>query len=223
MDIETLGEKTAHQLVENNLVQDIADLYYLEKDDLVSLEGFAETKAANLLAGIEASKERPFGRVLAALGIKYVGGAVADILARNLHSIEGLQQATAEELEGIEGIGPRIAEEVVGWFQRPRHLQIIDKLRKVGVRLEMGEESTVGPQPLAGLTFVITGTLSRPRGEVAEIIEQSGGKVTSSVSSRTNYLIVGESPGSKYRRAQELDVSIIDEAQLMEMMRFPPT
>ena len=223
MDIETLGEKTAHQLVENNLVQDIADLYYLEKDDLVSLEGFAETKAANLLAGIEASKERPFGRVLAALGIKYVGGAVADILARNLHSIEGLQQATAEELEGIEGIGPRIAEGVVDWFQRPRHLQIIDKLRKAGVRLEMEEVSTEEPQPLTGLTFVITGTLSRPRSEVAEIIEQSGGKVTSSVSSRTNYLIVGESPGSKYRRAQELDVSIIDEAQLMEILRFPPT
>jgi DNA ligase (NAD+) len=218
MDIETLGEKTAHQLVDNGLVQDIADLYYLEKDSLINLEGFAETKAANLLAGIEASKEQSFSRVLAALGIKYVGGAVAEILSTHMRSIERLQKATTEELEGIEGIGPRIAESVVEWFQRPRHMQIIEKLRRAGVRLAAEETTPRGPQPLSGLTFVITGTLSKPRGEVAELIEQSGGKVTSSVSGRTDYVVAGDSPGSKFRRAQDLGVQIIGEQQLKEML-----
>jgi len=218
MDIETLGEKTAALLVDKGLVQDVADLYSLRAEDLVSLEGFAEKKAENLIAGIAASKEQPLNRVLAALGIRYVGATVADILARHYGSLDALAAATKEELQAVEGVGPRIAEAVIDWFDRPRHRQIVEKLRRAEVRLVAELPAETGPQPLAGLTFVITGTLSRPRDEVAATIEAYGGKVTGSVSGRTDYVIVGESPGgTKYRRAQELGVPMIDEAELEKL------
>ncbi|HHH41523.1 MAG TPA: NAD-dependent DNA ligase LigA, partial [Chloroflexi bacterium] len=188
MEIETLGEKTAALLVERGLVRDVADLYFLTKEDLLSLEGFADKKAENLLAAIEASKDRPLERLLTGLGIRYVGGVVAEILARHYGSIEALAQASQEELEQIEGVGPRIAQAVVQWFQRPRHREIIEKLRRAGVRLTAERPVEEGPKPLEGLTFVITGTLSRPRGEIAALIEQHGGRVTGSVSRRTSYL-----------------------------------
>ena len=218
LDIETLGERTAYLLVTMGLVEDVADLYSLQKEDLLELEGFAEKKAENLLAGIAASKGRPLGRMLTGLGIRYVGGIVAETLTHHFYSIDALAAATEEELEAIEGIGPRIAGAVVDWFRRPRHRQIVEKLRRAGVRLAEEAPAEVGPQPLAGLTFVITGTLSRPRQEVAAMIERYGGKVTGSVSGRTDYLVAGENPGgAKYRRAQELGVPVIDEAQLMRM------
>jgi DNA ligase (NAD+) len=219
MDIETLGERTAALLVERGLVEDVGDLYYLKEEDLLQLEGFAEKKAENLLAGIEGSKERPFSRVLTGLGIRYVGGTVAEILARHFGSVDALAAATVEELEAVEGIGPRIAGAVVDWFRRPRHRAIVEKLRRAGVRLAEEAPAEAARQPLAGLTFVITGALSRPRGEVAEMIEQHGGRVTGSVSRRTDYLIVGEDPGgTKVRRAQELGVEMIDEARLMKLI-----
>lgn len=221
MDIETLGEKTAQLLVDRGLVHDIADLYFLRKEDLLGLEGFAEKKAENLLAGIAASREQPFGRVLTALGIPQVGGVVAETLAHHFRSVDALAQATEEELQQIPGIGPEIARAVVEWFRRPQHREIMEKLRRAGVKL--AEEAPVGeagPQPLAGLTFVITGTLSRPREEVAAMIERYGGRVTDSISRKTDYLIVGEAPGgTKYRRAQELGIPMINEEQFMEMIK----
>ena len=220
MDIETLGEKTARLLVDRGLVKDIADLYFLRKEDLLGLEGFAEKKAENLLAGIASSKGQPFSRMLAALGIPQVGGVVAETLARQFRSVEALAAATDEELQRIPGIGPEIARSVAAWFRRPRHREIVEKLRRAGVKL--AEEAPVveaGLQPLTGLTFVITGTLSRPREEVAAMIERYGGKVTDSVSRKTDYLIVGEAPGgTKYRRAQELGVPMIGEEELMRMI-----
>lgn len=220
MDIESLGEKTAQLLVDRGLVHDIADLYFLGREDLLGLEGFAEKKAENLRAGIAASKGQPFGRVLTALGIPQVGGVVAETLAHHFRSVDRLAQATEEELQQIPGIGPEIARAVAEWFRRPRHREIVEKLRRAGVKL--AEEAPVveaGPQPLAGLTFVITGTLSRPREEVAAMIERAGGKVTDSVSRKTDYLVVGEAPGgTKYRRAQELGVPMINEDELMRMM-----
>jgi DNA ligase (NAD+) len=219
MDIETLGEKAAVLLVGRGLVRDVADLYSLRKEDLLELEGFAEKKADNLLAAIAASRDRSLSRVLAALGIRYVGGTVAEILARRFGSIEALAAVTEEELQGVEGIGPRIAEAVVDWFQRPRHRKIVDKLRDAGVRLAEEAPAEKGPQSLAGLTFVITGTLSRSRDEVAARIERHGGKVTGSISSKTDYLLVGEAPGgSKYRRAEDLGIPMIDEGQLEELI-----
>jgi len=235
MDVEGLGERTAQLLVEHGLVQDGADLYYLKSEDLLPLEGFAEKSVENLLAAIEASKERPLAQVIAALGIRGVGGIVARLLAQRYRSLDELAVASREELEAIEGMGPHTAGAVVEWFARPRNREFVEKLRRAGVKLERSpglypEQSrrvAEGLEPsvasaegsLAGLTFVITGTLSRPRQEVAALIEQHGGRVTGSVSRKTDYLVVGESPGgSKYRKAQQLGTPMIEEAQLLEMI-----
>jgi DNA ligase (NAD+) len=219
MDIETLGEKTAQQLVDQGLTHDVADLYALQAEDLVDLEGFAEKKAQNLIDGIAASKGRSLSRLLTGLGIRHVGGIVSETLAARFGSIDALAAATQAELEEIEGIGPRIAEAVADWFRRPRHRQIVDKLRAAGVKLTGEAPAEEGPQPLDGLTFVITGTLSRLRREIAGWIEGHGGRVTGSVSGNTDYLVVGENPGgSKYRKAQEIGTPMIDESQLEEMM-----
>jgi DNA ligase (NAD+) len=219
MDIETLGEKTAELLVAEGLVSDVADLYGLEKEDLLGLEGFADKKAENLLDGIAASKDRPLERVLAGLGIRHVGGVVAQTLARRFRSIDALAAASEEDLAEVEGIGPRIADAVVDWFGRARHQEVVRKLRDAGVRLAAEAPVEEGPLPLDGLSFVITGTLARSRDEVAALIERHGGKVTGSVSRRTDYLVVGESPGgTKYRKAQDLGVPMIDEARLMGLI-----
>jgi len=224
MDIEGLGERTAQLLVEHDLVQDPADLYSLRPADLLPLEGFAEKSVDNLLAAIEASKERPLAQVIAALGIRGVGGTVAQLLAQHYTSLDELASAQLEGLEAIPGLGPHTAGAIVDWFARARNREFVEKLRRAGVRLE--QEAPVGPAkgPLEGLTFVITGTLSRPRSEVAQMIEQHGGRVTDSVSRRTDYLVAGASPGgTKHRRAQQLAVPIIDEARLMHMMGGPAT
>jgi len=226
MDIETLGERTAASLVDQGLVQDVADLYFLSEENLLRLEGFAEKKAANLLAAIAASKDRPLSRLLAALGIRHVGGVVAEILARQFGSLDALAAATEEELQAVEGIGPCIAAAVVDWFGRPRHRKVVEKLRRAGVNLRQKAAAQAGPRPLAGMVFVITGTLSRPRDEVAGLIEHYGGKVTGSVSGRTDYLVAGVSPGgTKIRRAEERSIPVIDEIHLLALIEdpnFPP-
>ncbi len=220
MDVEGLGERTAALLVERGLVQNAADLYYLERKALLPLEGFAEKSTDNLLAAIEASKERPLPQILAALGIQGVGVTVARLLTQHYPSLDGLAAASNEELEAIEGMGPNTSEAIVTWFAHPRNQEFIEKLRQAGVKLEQ-EITLIAPAggPLEGLTFVITGTLSRSRKEMAEMIEQHGGKVTGSVSGKTDYLLTGESPGGgKYRKAQQLEVPVIDEARLEEMI-----
>lgn len=223
MEIEGLGEKIARQLVDEGLVRDVADLYYLRREDLLPLEGFAEKKADNLLKSIEASKDRPLSRLITALGIRYVGSVVAQLLAAHYRSLDALMAASQEELEGIEGIGPRIARSIGEWFSRPRNREVVEKLRRAGVRMREEVVEAKGPRPLEGLTFVITGTLSIPRQEMQALIQQHGGKVTSSVSSRTDYLLAGQAPGgTKYRRAQELGVPIIDEATLRAMIEGGP-
>ncbi len=220
MDIEGFGSKLAEQFVRAGLLKDVADLYYLKREDILKLEGFAEKSTDNLLAAIEASKDRPLWRLITALGIRYVGPIVAQILTKHYPSIDALMNATKEELEAIEGIGPRIAESVVEWFSRPRHRQIIEKLRRAGVRMEEKVEVEEARRPLEGLTFVITGTLpSLSREEAKALIERHGGKVTSSVSRKTDYLVVGEAPGAtKYNKARELGVPMIDEAELLRMI-----
>jgi len=219
MDIEGLGEQTAQLLVERGLVQDAADLYYLKREDLLPLEGFAEKSTDNLLAAIEASKERPLAQVIAALGIRGVGGTVAQLLAQHYRSLDELAAASREELEGIEGLGPHTAGAIVEWFAHPRNREFVEKLRRAGVKLEQEAPAVPAEGPLEGLTFVITGILSRSRQEVAGMIERCGGKVTGSVTSKTDYLVVGEAPGgTKYRKAQQLDVPMIDEARLLEMI-----
>jgi DNA ligase (NAD+) len=220
MDIEGLGEKTAQQLVDVGILRDVADLYYLKEEDLLPLEGFAEKKAENLLEAIEASKDRPLSRLIAALGIRHVGGTVAQSLAEHYRSLDALMAASYEELQEIGGLGPRIAESVTEWFAQPRNRRVIETLRRAGVQTaERTSEAPAELRPLEGLIFVITGRLSVPRDEMAALIERRGGQVASSVSGRTTYLLVGDSPGgSKYARAQELRTPMIDEQQLRAMI-----
>jgi len=219
MDIDGLGEKTVELLVERGLVRNPADLYYLEHDDLLALEGFAEKSTDNLLEAIDGTKERPLEQVIAALGIQGVGWIVAQTLTRHYRSIDELKSASRDELEEIEGMGPRTADAIVTWFQHEHNRAFIEKLRRAGVKLEQEELVEEQSGSLEGMTFVITGTLSRPRKEFTALIEEHGGKVTGSVSGNTDYLVVGESPGgSKYNKAQKLETPIIDEERLRAMM-----
>lgn len=220
MNIEGLGIKGVEQFVREGLVSDVADLYYLDREKVRALEGWADKSTEALFEALEASKTRPLARVLAALGIRGVGTTVAGLLVDHYPALDTLAAASVEELEGIEGMGPITAQRIVEWFGRTRHRQIIEKLGQAGVRME--EEPATkdeAEQPLSGLTFVLTGTLpTLSRREATELIEAYGGRVTGSVSGRTDYLLLGESPGSKLDKAQRLNVPTIDEATLREMV-----
>ncbi|MGB9593049.1 MAG: NAD-dependent DNA ligase LigA, partial [Anaerolineae bacterium] len=220
MDIVGFGSRLAEQFVEAGLLHDVADFYYLTKEQILGLEGFADKSAENLLAAIEASKNRPLQRLLTALGIRHVGSVVAGILADHFGSIDALMAATEEELQQVPGLGPYTARAVVEFFASPSNRAVIEKLRRAGVRLaDVRAEAPAGPQPLAGKTFVITGTLpTMSREEATEYIRAHGGKVTDSVSAKTDYLVVGASPGgTKYNRAVQLGIPMIDEAALRRM------
>ncbi len=211
MDIEGLGKKIAVQLVEAGLVEDAADLYYLTIDDLLELDGFGEKKATNLLEAISESRKQPLNRLINALGIRGIGEVTAGDLARHYRSLDNLNAAAVEDLEAVEGIGPNMAAAVVDWFENPGNRKILEKFKRAGLwpieeRIEQIQE-----QNLSGLTFVITGTLpGMGRDEVRAWIEAQGGKVTGAVSSRTSYLVAGESPGSKLENAQALGVPVLD-------------
>lgn len=216
LDITGLGDRTAEQLVARGLVTDPADLYTLTREQLLTLEGFAEKKAQALLEAIAKSKTAPLPRVLAALGIRRVGTTVAQILLEHFASVEELAQADEARLSSIEGIGPFTAQSIVEWFAHAHNRRFVDKLRRAGVQLGRAPEPAAeGVAPLAGLTFVITGTLSQPREQVAARLEALGAKVTGSVSAKTSYLIVGADPGgTKFNRAQQLGIPMLDEAGL---------
>lgn len=222
MDIEGMGYKQAELFVKKGLIHDVADIFYLKPEQLLELEGYKEKRVQNLMNAIQAAKDRPLARLITALGIKFVGSTVAEILAQHYHSIDELMQATEEELTQIEGIGPKIAKSIVDWFSRESNRRVIEKLRAAGVRMaeEVPEAPPAeGPRPLEGKTFVITGTLpTMSRQEATEFIIRHGGRVTNSVSRKTDYVVVGASPGSKLRRAQELGIPVIDEAQLRTMV-----
>jgi DNA ligase (NAD+) len=220
MDIAGFGIKIGEQLAKEGLLRDIADIYFLNQEQLLQLEGFGKKRADNLLAAIEASKTRPFDRFLTGLGIRYVGSTMADVIAEALPSIDLICQASEEDLLAIEGVGPRIAESVVAWFSRPANQALIEKFRQAGLTLAAAKQPVdqAQAQTLAGLTFVLTGTLPQlTRDEAKSLIEQHGGKVIGSVSKKTNYVVVGESPGSKLDKAQALGVQILDEAGLRKL------
>lgn len=221
MDIDGMGPKIVERLVEEGLVHDPPDVYYLRSDQLEPLEGFAEKSVSNLLSAIEASKQAPLWRVVMALGIRYVGSVVARLLVEHYPSMDLMGSATEDDLQDLEGVGPRIAQSVVDFFSRAPHQELIEKLRQAGVRMtEERVERAEERLPLRGLTFVVTGALPTLSREAAkELIEEHGGKVTGSVSSRTDYLLIGESPGgSKTRKAQALDISQISEDELGAMI-----
>jgi DNA ligase (NAD+) len=217
MDIEGFGIKIGEQLIQEGFIRDVGDLYALDqhRDKLLALEGFAEKKVDNLLAAIQASKLQPLKRVVTALGIQGVGGVVAELLVDQFPTLDGLSSATTDDLEAIEGIGPHIAHSVVDWFSRPRNQEVIEKLRRAGLQMEAERGAAPSAQPLAGLTFVVTGTLpTMSRNQAADFIRTHGGQVTGSVSKKTDYLVVGENPGSKLGRAQSLGTKIIGEEEL---------
>jgi DNA ligase (NAD+) len=221
MNIENLGTKTAELLVEEGLIEDVADIYALKAEELLKLEGFKEKKVENLLAGVNTSKERPFPRLLAALGIRGVGVAVAELLAGQFGSMDALASAKLDELEAVDGIGPHTAEAVVSWFTSEHNKKLVEKLRAAGLNFSLiiDESALEREQPLEGLSFVITGTLpSYSRTEAKALIERNGGKVVGSVSKKTNYVVVGEKPGSKMTKAQQLGIPLLDEPGLLTLM-----
>lgn len=221
MDIEGFGGQTAVLLTQLGLIHDVADIYYLKKEDLLPLEGFKDKKVDNLLNGIAASKGQPPERLLAALGIRFVGSVVAGLLLDALGGIDELAAARQEELEAIEGIGPGTAVSVVTWFANEKNQAMLEKLRAAGLifaKTRPAREEDQ-PTPLTGLTFVITGTLpSLSREGAKALIEQHGGKVTGSVSKNTSYLLAGENAGSKLSKAQQLNIPILDETALRQML-----
>lgn len=220
LDVEGLGERTAAQLVDRDIIQDPADLYALKDEDLLELEGFAEKKARNLIVAIESSKTRPFADLLAALGIRGVGSTIAQLLVDTFGSLDNLLTATEEEIAAIEGLGPITAQNVIAWFSRSHNQALIEKLEKAGMQLEVAESDIekTQSQPFQGLTFVITGTLSQSRSQIRDWIESLGGHVTGSVSGRTDYLVAGENPGrSKRSKAEGLGTPILSESELRRM------
>jgi DNA ligase (NAD+) len=220
MDIEGLGIKVAEVLVEENLVRDIGDLYALTRDQLLELEGFAEKRADNLLAAIAATRSRSLAVVLTSLGIPGVGEAVSADLARHFGSMDELLRAGEDDLQRVAGIGPNTAVTIADWFRRKSNQRVLDKLRKAGIWPdESSAKRPSAPQSLAGRTFVITGTLaSLTRDEAKDLIESHGGKVTGSVSRKTDYLVVGEDPGSKLQQARALGVAEVDEDGLRRLL-----
>ena len=216
-DIDGLGEKLVDQLVTCGLVTSFPDLFALSEDGLAGLERMAEKSAANLFQALQVSKTVSFDRFIFALGIRHVGEHVARILAQHYPGLDALQAAKQADLEVIEGIGPIVAASVVSFFGREENSGMIQRLLDAGVQIKTDRAR---PEThLAGMTFVLTGTLARmPRSQVKQMIEAAGGKVTGSVSRKTDYVVAGASPGSKLDKARQLNVAVIDEGQLWEML-----
>ena len=223
MDIDGLGEERVLQLQRAGLVVNAADLYDLTVERLVELEGFGEVSATRLVDAIAASRERPFGRVLYAIGLEEVGFVTGRSLAQHFRSIDGLLAADAEAIAGTPGVGPKMAESIAAQLADPQMRDLIAALRERGLQFEV-EGPPPGEGPLAGRTFVLTGTLpDLTREEATEQIVAAGGRVTSSVSRKTDYVVAGESPGSsKLEKAERLKVDVLDEAGLLELVRGTP-
>jgi len=218
LDIVGMGTKIVEQLVQEGLVHNFADLYNLQKADLLNLEGFADKKADNLLESIQASKQQPLEKFIFALGIRGVGEVVGRDLALQFHTMDNLMKASVEDLEKIEGIGPNIAQAVVDWFHHDANQDVLAELKQVGMWPVVEEKISDQPSIFAGKTFVVTGTLSSfTRDGIKTYIQERGGRVSSSVSAKTDYLVVGENPGSKFEKANQLGIPVLGEAALLEM------
>jgi DNA ligase (NAD+) len=218
MNIDGLGDKIVDQLVDKGLVKDVADLYALKEDAVAGLERMAEKSAQNLLEEIEASKKNSLERLIYALGIQFVGERTGQLLAEHFSSLEELAAAKEEQLEEVPEVGPKVAASIVEFFSEAANRQLIKKLNKVGVH-PTAEKRVVKSQKLAGKSFVFTGGLAnRSREEAGEIVQQHGGKVSGSVSKKTDYVVVGTDPGSKYDKAKELGVTILSEAEFEKLL-----
>jgi DNA ligase (NAD+) len=218
MDIDGLGDKIVDQLVAKGLVKDVADLYTLKLDTLIDLERFAEKSAQNLLDEIEASKKASLARLIYALGIRMIGERTGQLLAAHFSSLDELAAATEEQLLEVGEVGPKVAASIAEFFSEPQNQKIIKKLDKYGVK-PTAEKRIVKSQKFAGKSFVFTGGLAnRSREEAAELVQQHGGKISGSVSKKTDYVVVGTDPGSKYDKAKELGVEILTESEFDKLL-----
>lgn len=220
MDIEGLGEKVATRFFDLGLITDASSIYDLKAEQITPLEGFGERSAQNLIRAIERSKEQPFSRVLYALGIRHVGSVTAQLIAERFSMEDLLHGVSVEDLTGIEGVGEVVAGAVVDYFSVENNRKLVERLMKAGINFG-AVEARPSTGPLAGKKFVITGTLSQPREVFVERIEEAGGAITSSVSRNTDYVLAGESPGSKLQKATSLEVPVIDETAFEELLSNP--
>jgi DNA ligase (NAD+) len=212
-----LGEKLVAQLVEQGWVKNVADLYHLTNEQLVSLERMGEKSAQNILDAIAGSKRTSLPRLLYGLGIPQVGEHIAALLAEHFGGMDALQHTTEEELLSIREVGPETAREIQAFFAQPQNRAVIERLKRAGVNPMAERRQRTGK--LAGKTFVLTGALSRPRHEVVKDIEAQGGRVSGSVSKNTDYVVAGEDPGSKLDKARKLEIKTITEEQLRKLLR----
>jgi DNA ligase (NAD+) len=220
MDIEHLGYKTGILFLDKGWVEDPSDIYSITREQLADLPGFKEKSIENLMRSIEASKDRPLWRLLVALNTPHVGSTVAQLIARRFPSIDEIRAASLEDLNAIEGIGPEISQSVAQWFADEENGRLLDGLRAAGVRMKDDVVEAPAEGPLTGQSIVITGGLdSMPRSEAEHAAEQAGAKVTSSVSKKTSFVVVGEGPGSKLDRARELGVETIDEEEFLRRLK----
>ncbi|WP_366749752.1 NAD-dependent DNA ligase LigA [Tepidanaerobacter sp. EBM-38] len=218
MDIRGLGPAIVSLLLSANLIKDVSDIYFLKKEALIPLERMGEKSANNLIKAIENSKKQPLNRLVYALGIPLIGSKASLTLAQEFKSMDRLQNATYEELIKIPEIGDKMAESIIAFFKQEQTKALITRLKEAGVNMLYAKEE-IGPKPLENLTFVLTGALEKySRSKAQELIENLGGKVTGSVSKKTDYVVVGKDPGSKYNKALELGVKILDEQQFEEMI-----
>jgi len=218
MDIDGMGSVTVYQMLDKGFIKDVADIFFLTREHTGELPGYKEKSIDNLMAAIVAARDRPLWRLVYGLGIRHVGSHVARVVTERFRSIDSLIDATEEDFVAIEGIGPRIAESIAFFFDQKENLQVIDKLRRGGVR--MADEARAAPAegPLSGKAFVLTGGLDDfTREHASEIIEGLGGRVSGSVSKKTDYVLAGADPGSKLQKALDLGVEVIDEAEFKRM------
>ena len=221
MDIEGLGEASVEQLVLCGLLKNSADIFDLhkKKDILISQERWGQKSVRNLLEAVEKSKRQSFSRVLFALGIRHVGASIAQRIVKKFRTIQQLESASIDELKELEGIGPQIAESIVRYFTDEHNRSIVKRLTMAGLTMEEKEPSRAASVPLAGKVFVITGALTTmTRNEAKERIESSGGKVASTVSAKTDYVVVGDDAGSKLKKAQTLKIPMINEKELIRLL-----
>ncbi|MXP06620.1 MULTISPECIES: NAD-dependent DNA ligase LigA [unclassified Apibacter] len=219
MNIDSVGAETVSMLYENGLIKDISDFYTLKKEQLIGLDRMADKSAQNIIDGIENSKQIPFEKVLYALGIRHIGETMAKKLAKRFKSIEGLQNATLEELENTADVGNKIAISIQEYFAKPEHLALIDRLKKAGLHFETEDSQEEISHILEGKTFLFTGKLTAfTREHAEELVEKNGGRNISSVSKNLDYLVVGEKAGSKLKKAEQLGtVNILDEYQFLDL------
>ncbi|GAG62784.1 unnamed protein product, partial [marine sediment metagenome] len=221
MDIEGLGPAVIDQLVEKKLIRNISDLYFFKRDDLISLERMAEKSADNLLKAIEESKKKSLANLIYGLEIRYVGVHTSEVITRYYPTLDKFKKANLEELIEINEIGPKIAESIIFFFKEKENLAIIERLRRADLNFGQEEEKKrkeKGTQILAGKQFVLTGTLKDfTRTQAKEIISELGGRITGSVSKKTDYVVAGEDPGFKYKKAQKLSVPIISEEEFKKI------